>query len=137
MNHKNIVFYIVFINCIAICYGNDNYPLGARSAGMATASVMMTDIWASSNNQAGLGYLERPAAGIYYENRLNVKGLSLQSATFAFPVNSTVIGLNYRYFGFSSYIESKFGLAVGRKLGEKFSMGVQMDVFHTHYSGDY
>ena len=104
---------------------------------MATASVMMTDIWASSNNQAGLGYLERPAAGIYYENRLNVKGLSLQSATFAFPVNSTVIGLNYRYFGFSSYIESKFGLAVGRKLGEKFSMGVQMDVFHTHYSGDY
>ena len=122
----------------AVCYaGNDNYPLGARSAGMATASVMLTDIWASVNNQAALGYLERPAAAVYYENRLNVKELALHAGAFAIPVKSTVIGVNYRYFGYSKYNEFKFGLAVAKRLGEKFAMGVQMNYFQTHFAGDY
>jgi len=98
---------------------------------------MFTDIWASVNNQAGLGYIEQATAALYYENRLNVKSLSLQAITVAVPVQSTVIGLNYRYFGFSKYNESKIGLAVGKRLGEKFAIGVQMDYFHTHIIGDY
>ena len=131
--------YALFNSCItSICHaGNDNYPLGARSAGMATSSVMMTDIWASANNQAGLGYLKQPTAALYYENRLNVKSLSLQAGAFAIPVQATTIGVNYRYFGYSQYNELKFGLAVGKRLGEKFALGVQMDYFHTHFSGDY
>ena len=129
-------FFCVFFTCI--CHAaNDNYPLGARSAGLATASTTLTDVWSSTNNQAGLGYLERPVAAIYYENRLNVKGLSLQAVTFAIPVNSTVIGVNCRYFGFSLYSESKFGLAVGKRLGEKFALGVQIDYFHTSFPDDY
>ena len=136
---KAIVLYFILSICTAnICFaGNDNYPLGARSAGMATASVAMTDIWASANNQAGLGFLERPAAAIYYENRFNVEGLALQAATVAIPINTTVVGLNYRYFGLPKYNESKFGLAVGKKLGEKFAIGVQMNYFHTYIADDH
>jgi len=135
----NVVLFAVFNSCVtSVCRaGNDNYPLGARSAGMATASVMMTDIWASANNQAGLGYLEHPAAALYYENRLNVKSLSLQAGAFAIPVKSTTVGVNYRYFGYSKYNELKFGLAVGKRLGEKFALGVQMDYFQTYFAGDY
>jgi len=104
---------------------------------MGTASVTMTDIWASANNQAGLGYIEQPVASVFYENRLNVANLPLNAAAIAIPVNSTVIGINYRYFGYDKYNESKFGLAVGKRLGEKFAMGVQMDYFHTHISEDF
>ena len=136
---KNVVLYAVFSSCMTgVCHaGNDNYPLGARSAGMATASVTLTDIWASTNNQAGLGYLEQPSATMYYENRLNVKSLSLQAGAFAIPVKSTTVGVNYRYFGYEKRNDFKFGLAVGKRLGEKFAMGVQMDYFHTHVAGDY
>jgi hypothetical protein len=136
---KSIVSCTVFIGCTTgfACAGNDNYPTGARSAGMAAASVVLTDIWASANNQAGLGYLERPVAAMCYENRLNVKSLSVQAGAFAIPVFSTTVGVNYRYFGYSKYNESKFGLAVAKRLGEKFSLGVQMDYFHTNYAGDY
>jgi len=139
MCYYKISLFFFFVSLLTtVCHaGNDNYPLGARSAGMATSSVMLTDIWASANNQAALGYIERPAAAVYYENRLNVKSLSLQAGTVAIPVHSTVIGVNYRYFGLSIYNESKFGLAVGRRLGEKFALGVQMDYFHTHIAGDY
>ncbi len=136
---KKAIVCCAVLCCNAIYYskGNDNYPLGARSAGLATASVMLTDIWSAANNQAGLGYLEHAAVSFYYENRLNVKGLSIQAGTIAFPMKSTVIGVNYRYFGFSKYNDSKFGLAVAKKLGEKFSIGVQMDYFHTHFAYDY
>ena len=136
---KNVVLSVVFSSCVTnVCHaGNDNYPLGARSAGMATASVTMTDIWASANNQAGLGYLEQPAVALYYENRLNVKSLSLQAGAFAIPVKSTTIGVNYRYFGYSKCNELKFGLAVGKKLGEKFALGVQMDYYQTYFADDY
>ncbi len=121
-------------NCSA---GNDNYPLGARSAGMATTSVTAADIWSSANNQAGLGYLEQPTAALYYENRLNVKSLSVQAGALAIPTKGTTIGVNYRYFGYSKYNESKFGLAVAKKLGEKFALGVQMDYFFSHFASDY
>ncbi len=130
--------------CVVLCSyatngkaGNDNYPLGARSAGMAGSSVMTSDIWSSANNQAGLAYLSQIEAGLYYENRLNVKSLSVQAGAFAMPVLSTVIGFNYRYFGYSKYNESKFGLAVAKKLGEKFALGVQMDYFRTGFAYDY
>jgi hypothetical protein len=136
---RNIMLHTVLGSCMmGICHaGNDHYPIGARSAGMASASVVLIDIWASANNQAGLGYLERPTAATYYENRLNVKSLSLQAGAFALPVHSTTICVNYRYFGYSKYNESKFGLAVGKKLGEKFALGVQMDYFHTYFADDY
>ena len=136
---KSIVLCAVLSSYMTdVCHaGGDNYPLGARSAGMATASVVLTDIWSSANNQAGLGYLERPAATVFYENRLNVKSLSVQSGAFAVPVQTTTIGVNYRYFGYSKYNDSKFGLAVGKKIGEKFALGVQMDYFHTHIADDY
>ncbi|MDR1173008.1 MAG: hypothetical protein LBL24_11205 [Bacteroidales bacterium] len=136
---KNIILHTVINGCVTgiCCAGNDNYPLGARSAGMAATSVMMTDIWASTNNQAGLAYLEQPAAALYCESRFHVKSLSQQAGVFAVPVKSTTIAVNYRYFGFSKYNESKFGLAVGKKLGEKFALGVQVDYFHTHFAEDY
>jgi len=133
------MLYIIFgIFITNVCYaGSDNYPLGARSAGMASTAVALTDIWASANNQAGLGFLEKPAAAIYYENRLNTEGLALQAGAFAIPIHSTVVGVNYRYYGFSKYNESKFGLAVAKKLGEQFAIGVQVNYFHAHIAGDY
>ena len=37
--------------------GNDNYPSGARAAGMASTAVMLTDLWSNFYNQAGLARL--------------------------------------------------------------------------------
>ncbi|MDR0714282.1 MAG: hypothetical protein LBF89_08510 [Bacteroidales bacterium] len=117
--------------------GNDNFPLGARSAGVATASVTYTDIWSSANNQAGLAGLEKTTGSFYYENRWNVKGLAIHAGSVAMPVKSTVIGINYRHFGYTQYSETKIGLAVAKQLWEKIALGVQMDYFHTYYAYDY
>lgn len=117
--------------------GGDNPEIGGRSAGMANASVTLTDVWAVHNNQAGLAFITKPVAGIYYENRFMVSDLSLKSAAFALPVKKGVFGISMNYFGFSLYSESKIGLAYAMQFGEKLSAGIQLDYMNTRIAEGY
>jgi len=49
--------------------GNEDYPIGARSAAMGNASVSLSDMWSAHHNQAGLGFVRNISAGVSYENR--------------------------------------------------------------------
>lgn len=105
---------------------------------MGNAAVTLDDLWAVSHNQAGLALLEHPAAGIYFENRFLVSELSVKGFAFALPVkNSGVFAVHGTQFGYSKYNEKKAGLAYARKLGNKFSMGLQLDYLSTTIAGDY
>lgn len=117
--------------------GSQNDPAGARSAGLANASVTLQDGWSCFNNQAGLGYLEKIQTGFFFENRYNIKEFSTKAAFFAVPVSPGTFAITYKYFGYSKYYESKLGLAFGRKLFKKFSAGIQLNYLHTHIAGDY
>ncbi|MFT5279496.1 MAG: hypothetical protein ACI9P8_001133, partial [Bacteroidia bacterium] len=63
----------------------ENFSLGARSAGMGHATLCLADVWASHHNQAALGYLEEAGVSVYYENRWLTSSMSVQGATAAFP----------------------------------------------------
>lgn len=108
----------------------DNLPVGARSAGMAHSSVTLYDVWSVHHNQAGLGWLENPEAGIFYENRFLLSELSYRGGVFAYPTKSGTFGLSVQSYGFNLYSENKYGLAYGRKLSEKVSAGIQLN-YHT------
>lgn len=126
-----LLFVLVFsvFNLHAI----DNYPVGARSVGVADASVTFFDLWAAFNNQAGLTQLKSVEAGTYYENKFLLPDLSLKSFAFALPVNKTgVFALSATQFGGVLYNETKAGLAFAKQLGEKFSAGIQLDYLSTH-----
>jgi hypothetical protein len=111
----------------------DNYPVGARSAGVADASVTYSDVWSAFNNQAGVADLKSVAAGTYYENKFLLPDLGLASFVLALPVNKTgVFALSATQFGNTLYSEQKAGLAFAKQLGEKVSAGVQLDYLSTH-----
>jgi len=116
---------------------NDNYPFGARGAGMGYATVTLHDFWALSHNQAGLSRLKNPAAGVYFENRFLVEELSFGAAAFAMPVNNGVVGASFTYFGFELYNEAKIGLAYARDFGERFSAGIQLNYHNTGIGENY
>lgn len=127
----------ILLSCMsftAFC-GNDNFMVGARSAGMAHTSVTLTDIWAIHHNQAGLAFLEHPSASVYYENRFMIKEMGLSAVAFAMPAKSGTFGIVYHSFGYSQYAETKFGIAYGRKLSEKLSAGIQLN-YNTIRLGD-
>jgi len=132
-----IALYTTSANVLA---GGENYPIGARSAAMGNASTMLSDLWAVHHNQAGLAGLTSPVAGIHYENRFSLQELSLQAAAFALPLagdGHSVIGLSVVSFGYSAYSDMKVGLAFGKQLGDKYSVGLQLDYLQTSIGNEY
>ncbi len=128
--------YAVFVFCIFLPYlisaASDNYPAGSRAVAMGGAGVMTTGLWSASLNQAGLGFYPHLALGIFHENKFLVPELSLHSLVFSLPTGTGTFSLNYSYFGYPVYNESKIGLGFGKALNDKFSAGIQFDYLNTH-----
>lgn len=104
---------------------------GARAIGMGGVGVTFTDINALFSNQAGLGQLESTAFTAFAEQRFLLQELQSATAGFALPTNSGTFGISVNYFGFEDYNEQRMGLAYGRALGKKFSIGAQALLLNT------
>ncbi len=138
MKKKVLLVFVLGIFCIGTLKGsNDNYPFGARAAGMSNAAVTLYDFWAISHNQAGLARQKSIAAGVYFENRFMVSELSLGALAVVYPASTGVFGVNFSYFGFELYNETKIGLAYARDFGERFSAGLQLNYHNTGIGEDY
>ncbi|MFH1319450.1 MAG: hypothetical protein ABII90_02200 [Bacteroidota bacterium] len=141
MKIKRLYFILLIILLsLNLQAGNDNYGIGARSAGMGNASVTISDLWSVHHNQAGLARLENISAGIYYENRFAVSELSLKGVAVAIPVPGAadgVFGVSMSYFGYSKYNDCKIGLAYAKSFGDKFSAGIMLDYLSTRIGEDY
>ncbi|PCH98760.1 MAG: hypothetical protein COB85_01035, partial [Bacteroidetes bacterium] len=125
---------------VFVSAGVDNFAIGARSAAMANSSVMLSGAWAAHHNQAGLTKVEYVTGGIYYENRFGIKELGLSAGLVVLPVNfwdGGVFGLSFSYFGYSMYNDMKIGLAYAKKLGDRYSVGIQFDYLRTSIGEDY
>jgi hypothetical protein len=134
--NKCLLLWLMF-SPIVVFSGNENWHLGARSAGMAHASLTLSDVWSTHHNQGGLGWLKDPSAGVYFENRYGIKELSQMGAAVAIPVGNGAFGLNYSGFGWSLYKESKIGLAYGMKFNDKISGGVQVNYHSLRLANNY
>lgn len=146
------MFPILFISCIhsmrwfliiglwvvpGLLFSTENWHIGARSSALANASVTLTDLWAVQHNQACLALVDKPAAGLFYENRFLLPETGLKGGAMVLPTNSGVFGLMVSSFGYSKYGESKYGLAYARKLGDNFAMGLQLDYLQTRIAENY
>ncbi|MBL7883932.1 MAG: hypothetical protein JNL69_07665, partial [Bacteroidia bacterium] len=117
--------------------GNEDYPVGARSAAMGNASVSLSDVWSAHHNQAGLGFVRNISAGVSYENRFLIKEISVRGGVVAVPVKGGTFGLCITNFGFNLYSENKYSLSFAKAFGEKFAMGIAMDYLTTRIAEGY
>jgi len=128
--------WIIFFQAIFL-FAADNYPAGGRSLGMANSSVTNTDCWSAFHNQAALAWIGRMEIGASYDNRFTIADLSTESFVFALPLKAGTFAVSGNIFGYNQYNEKKVGLAFAKKLGEKFSAGVQLDYLNTFINDDY
>lgn len=120
------------------CRAGDNPPLGARTQGMAgCGTALNSDVWGVQNNQASLAGLQSIQAGVFYESRFLMSELGMKAFAAGVPTKYGSFGLNVNSFGYSQYREMKTGIAYARQLGERFSMGVQLDYFNTRIGENY
>lgn len=123
-----ILIFIIFQTHAQISYaGGEHKSTGARSAALGNASVCLTDIWSSFNNQAGLAHLTSPELAFSYENKFLMKELANKAITFVFPYKNNVLNVNFSQFGFSSYNDNKFSLGYSRRFGKHLSFGLQLN----------
>ena len=130
-----LVFAFISVNGLA---QTSDFPIGARSAGMANASVSLTDLWAIHHNQAAMVGLEQAGVAAYYENRFLISNLNLQAATAVLPTpKAGVFGVSYSRFGNRLFNQSRYGFAYAKRLWKILSVGLQLSYLNTTLAEDY
>jgi len=115
---------------------NDNLPVGARSAGMAHASICVNDVWAVQHNQAALANLKNPEAGVFSQIVYPNSKVLMNAVAVASPFKYGVISGTFTRLGFKNlYNESKYGLGYSRQFGKAISAGMQLNYLST-FIGD-
>ncbi len=133
---KRILIFIFLVPFIAWS-GQDNSHYGGRSAGMCHASVSLFDVWSTHHNQAGLGWLTNPSAGVFFQNRNLLKEFSYMGFAYAHPLKTGTLGASFTNFGSNLYGESKVGISYGLKFSDFISGGVAINYHNTRIAYDY
>lgn len=107
-----------------------NAPAGRAYMGLGAYSSTHVDVFSFKANQASLPGLKAAAAGLYGERRFLFSELASYTAAIGIPLAPGGFGIMAGYFGSRNYNESLLGIAYGRSLGEKASLGVQFN-YHT------
>ncbi len=108
-----------------------------RSRLMGGTGLAARGIDALWTNPAGLSHTEKKKiqAGATAEQRFGLSELSMANIGAAYGLGSGGIGLQLGSFGFATYQETRVGLAYGRKLTDKFSVGAEFTGFATNTEG--
>ncbi|MFZ4546663.1 MAG: hypothetical protein ACOYN4_04480 [Bacteroidales bacterium] len=134
---SGFAFFILLLVCKVGYSSGEWIAQGARSAGMGLSSTATADFWSVTNNQAGMAFYDRTAAGIYFENRFLIKEMGSQVGAFTLKTQYGVLGASVAYSGDANYRTTKTGLAFARKFGKNFSAGIQLDYISTALGEDY
>ncbi|SFD10960.1 hypothetical protein SAMN05518672_101518 [Chitinophaga sp. CF118] len=94
-----------------------------------TYSRHFQQVFTAMQNQAALAYIPVLSAGVSTERRFMLKALSMHTVTLALPVPPGTFAFTLQQAGYSAYHQQQMGVAYGRKLGNKLSIGMQVDYF--------
>lgn len=110
--------------------------VGARSASMAGASVLLEDAWGVNNNPAGLARYRNISMATSLEQRFLMKELGYYGLVTTLPVRSGCFGFCALYSGYSSFIDQKIMTGYGRPFGKRILAGVSLLYVYQHATGE-
>ncbi len=108
--------------------------MGARANGMAYSSACLTDVWALTNNIAGLARTEHATAAFAYHAIPSFKFFNRMAAVFAVPVKTGVAGAGVFRFGDDLYNEQLLSLGFANTFGLA-SLGLKLNYVQYHAEG--
>lgn len=125
-------FLLLVITLSLVAQLSEPLVTGARGLAMGGTGLNAQDVHAAWGNPAGLSNLEHLGFSFYGEQRFTLAELKQVSAVAAMPVGKNGgVALVLGYYGFDAYNEQRIGLAYGRKLSEKISIGTQLYSWNT------
>lgn len=133
----SLTLFILFVLSETALASGEWFAHGGRAAGMGLSSAAVSDFWSVNNNQAGMAFYDKTAAGIYFENRFLIKEMGYQTGAFIFKTKYGMLGATVDYSGDANYNSTKAGLAYALKFGKNFSAGIQLDYIATKLGESY
>ena len=121
------------LSCRAAAQVTDIIPAGTP---IANTTVARTDVWSCFSNPATLIQPERWQAAMQIENKYLIPELSTKLVQAAFTSEIVNVGIGVSHFGYSKYNEMLAGVALSRNFGDKFSMGVQGNLYASYFSDE-
>ncbi|SEJ63813.1 hypothetical protein SAMN04487995_5650 [Dyadobacter koreensis] len=110
------------------------FPVGARSWGLANATIARSDYYSIGNNVAGLGGIKTAAIFSTYNSHFNFEGISTLGVGAVMPLSEDLgIGLSIRRFGDNVYNQIAVGAGAGHHIG-RFSLGLKLNYLQTAIS---
>jgi hypothetical protein len=91
-----------------------------RSIGLGGSGVVQSALF----NPALVALSENKSIRMSYFNRYNLKELGTVSGSFYFPNDLLSAGMHISSFGYDAYRESLFRLFAGKRLNERWALGV-------------
>ncbi len=136
---KNVLLSSIFIIIapIILCSQDNHFVGGARSGGMADASVTLRDSWAVFNNPAALSGIEGKEFGLFYENKFMIPATGRGALLYTSPLGGGNFGVGISHFGFELFQSNVIGLAYALQLFNTVSMGVKADYVSAFQSDIY
>jgi hypothetical protein len=125
---KSQLLLITILSSRLLFASGENFTAGARATALGNASVTLADVFSVTTNQAGLGFVEQYAVGIYADRKFLNAAINNFNVAVALPIKKTgTFGINANYYGYKYYNETKVGLAYARSFNSKVAFGVQFD----------
>lgn len=123
-----LLFIALYTSIFIAKAGGEYQGVGARHLAIGNTSCTFSDVFAINYNQAGLGFLQEIAIGGSTELRFVQTGIYNSQIAVAVPINKVgTIGYACNFFGDKNYNEIRTGIAYGRSIGKKVSLGVRFD----------
>ena len=130
---KNLVLLLILVSA-PVPYalaGTGNPPIGARAAALSGAAVTLADVWALSNNTAGIAGLKHIQFGAHFENRFGISAFNTAAFVAAIPTEKHgTFGIDAYRFGDELYSNQRVGIGAAHKLGF-VSLGLKANVLQT------
>jgi hypothetical protein len=128
-----VLFFISFFKGYSI--GNET-QIGAREVSLGNAAVSLISAFSVFNNQAALAQINRITVAIDYRQPFLIEGYTDRALAAVVPLPVANFAFSLQQRGIQGYNESRFGFAMARTLGKRFSAGLQFNYFMADFPED-
>jgi hypothetical protein len=112
--------------CVA-AQSEESFTGGAKNRAILGADLNLQEVYAVTNNHAGIAFMQKSAAALLAEQRFGIAEIRQFGAVAAVPIKAGAFGLEIQSFGFDAFRHQKIGVTYARKIFEKVALGVQFN----------
>ncbi len=124
-----------FIGLTVSISAQTSYQIGASTAGLANAGLLLDNVWSVKNNPGKFGALKETSFGLQYHNRFLLKELSSQNFAFGHHTKSGNFGMHFQQTGFNLFRQLELGGTYALSIAKNMAIGININ-YHQTRLGD-